>query len=816
MAKALSKGTKSAKTTKSPAKKAVKAVAKAPKKVDVPVIRKKPLKPTIKNLMIVESPAKAKTIEKYLGADFIVKASYGHVRDLTKGNKAIDIEGGFLPKYEVLEDKEKIIDELRKLSDKSEHIWLATDEDREGEAISWHLAEVLGIELKDAQRVVFNEITKKAIQKAIEKPRLIDINLVNAQQARRVLDRIVGFQLSPILWSKIRTGLSAGRVQSVAVRIIVERERDITQFNSESHFKVFAEFDLGGGVKLKAELNQKFNEEKEAQKFLEECIGANYSIKNLESKPAKKSPSAPFTTSTLQQEASRKLGFSVAQTMRVAQTLYEGGKISYMRTDSVNLSEDAREQARNMIHTSFGEKYHQPRTFKSKVANAQEAHEAIRPTDFTVQEVPGDRNEKRLYELIWKRTIASQMADAALEKTTATIEISTRKENFIAVGEVMKFDGFLKVYIEERDEDSDEEGQEGMLPPLKVGQVLKHNNSVARERFSRPPARYTEASLVKKLEELGIGRPSTYAPTISTIQKREYVVKDERQGNLRDYRELILAAGKVTREVLQENTGVEKAKLFPTDLGMMVVDFLVENFPQVLDFSFTAQVEEEFDEIATGTLRWNKMLETFYKDFSKTVIDTKENAERVNKEQELGVDPKTGRKITARFGRYGPFVQIEPEKEGDKPKYASLRSDQRLETITLEDALELFKMPRMIGEFEGEQMKVNIGRFGPYVQVGKTYFSIPKGEDPYSLTYERALEIIEAKRHAEANKLIADFGDDIQILRGRYGPYVKYKELNLRIPKDKDPEKLTLEDCHQLHEEQKDKPKRGKFTKKKS
>lgn len=770
-----------------------------------------------KNLMIVESPAKAKTIEKYLGSDFVVKASFGHIRDLPKGDDAIDINRGFEPKYEVLPDKKDIIKELKKIAQEAETVWLATDEDREGEAISWHLAKVLDLEPATTNRVVFNEITKKAITEAVSAPRRINIDLVNAQQARRVLDRLVGFHLSPILWSKVRTGLSAGRVQSVAVRLIVEREREVQNFKQSSTFKVVAEFDLGGNVILAAELKDKLPNEASAKAFLESCIGATYTITGLETKPGKRTPAAPFTTSTLQQEASRKLGFSVAQTMRVAQGLYEAGHITYMRTDSVNLSDFAIGQTKETVTRLYGKEYHKARKYQNKVASAQEAHEAIRPTDTNLQSVPGERNEQRLYELIWKRTIASQMEDAVLERTVATIGISTNKQEFIATGEVIKFEGFLKVYLESRDDEGEEEeGKNGMLPPINKGQVLKLSRTTAKERYAKHPPRYTEASLVKKLEELGIGRPSTFAPTISTIQKRDYVNRENRDGEEKPVTLLTLANDKITSKQAKETVGAEKAKMFPTDLGMLVTDFLIDYFPSILDFRFTAKVEEEFDEIANGKMIWNDMIGNFYGGFSTTVKQTKEEAQRVSKERELGVHPTTGEPIIAKFGKFGPFVQLGASEGETKPKYASLRADQRLDTITLEDALELFKLPRVLGQMEGNDIRVNIGRFGPYVQLGKEFFSIPKGEDPYSVTLERAVQIIDDKRNAEKNKVIKEFGPDIQILNGRYGPYVKMNGENLRIPKDKKAEDLTLEDCQALFEAQKDKPKKPAPRKRKA
>lgn len=764
-----------------------------------------------KNLLIVESPAKAKTIEKYLGKDFTVKASYGHVRDLPKGDDAIDVENGFEPQYEVISDKKDVIKDLKKLIKTAETVWLATDEDREGEAISWHLANVLDLDLNSTRRIVFNEITKGAVTKAIENPRTINRDLVNAQQARRVLDRLVGFRLSPVLWRKVRRGLSAGRVQSVAVRLIVEREREIMAFKATSTYRVSAVFTLETGQSLQATLASKIPTKEDAMSFLESCKGAEYHIKSLETKPTKKSPSAPFTTSTLQQEASRKLSFSVAQTMRVAQSLYEAGHITYMRTDSVNLSQDARNQAEATIVREFGEEYSNPRNYKNKNSNAQEAHEAIRPTNFGLIKLEDmERNEKRLYDLIWKRATASQMANAQLEKTTVEISVSTNDSIFKAVGEVLKFDGFLKLYLESKDEDAEDQDEEqGVLPPLTVGQELWLKQMEALERYSRPAPRYTEASLVKKLEEQGIGRPSTYAPTISTIQRREYVVKESRDGTPRDLGKLILANDEIEVTIKTETTGAEKAKLFPTDLGIVVNDFLVKFFPAILDYSFTAKVEEEFDQIAEGHKTWNQMIAEFYEDFAPQVEHIKETAERAGGERELGVDPKSGRKVIARLGRYGPMIQIGSSDDEEKPKYAKLRSNQRLETIELEDALELFKLPRVLGEMEEQPVKTNIGRFGPYVQLGGLFASLEEGDDPFTITFDRAVELIKAKREKEAKKVVLKLSDDVQVLNGRWGPYLKYHGKNVKIPKDMEPSTLTMEDCDRLFEESKNKPKRG-------
>ena len=782
-----------------------------------------------KNLVIVESPAKAKTIEGYLGKDYKVASSFGHIRDLPKGKGAIDIENGYEPTYEVSPDKKDVIKNLKKLAEDAEMVYLASDDDREGEAISWHLKEVLDLNDKNTRRIVFTEITKNAIKNAIENPRGIDIDLVNAQQARRVLDRLVGFELSPILWKKIKTGLSAGRVQSVAVRLIVDREREIVDFVAKSSFKVSAIFDLGKGKQLVADLSEKFSTEKEAMAFLESCKGATYSIGDLVKKPAKKSPAPPFTTSTLQQEAGRKLSMSVSQTMMVAQKLYEAGKISYMRTDSVNLSNEAVAGAVNQITSAYGKDFVQTRKYKTKSSGAQEAHEAIRPTDFSVMEAGADRNGQRLYELIWKRAIASQMADAELERTTATITISTNDKVLTAQGEVIKFEGFLKVYMESKDDEGDdsEEGGGKMLPPLTVGQKLDLNEMDATETFSRGPSRYTEASLVKKLEELGIGRPSTYAPTISTIQKRGYVIKENREGVDRKYQVLLLKPDNTISKTAQtEITGAEKMKLFPTNIAMIVNDFLVEHFQEVTNFSFTAEIEAHFDEIAAGKLKWKKMIDGFYKPFHKIVAKTEkvERSSVQNKSKELGVDPKTGKNIYVKLGRFGAYVQLgenpdDEKPDQEKPKFAGLRPGQFIENVTLADALELFKLPRTLGDFEELPMVANVGRFGPYVQHNKKYVSIPKGEDPYTITAERAEELIKNKREADANKLIKAFegNDEIQVLNGRFGPYIKAGKKNVKIPKGKEPKELTLEECVELAANAPEKKGRfGNFRKKKA
>ena len=779
-----------------------------------------------KNLLIVESPAKAKTIEGYLGKDFLVKSSYGHIRDLVKTDDAIDIKNNFAQKYEVPADKKAVVSELKKLAKEAEMVWLASDEDREGEAISWHLFETLDLKADKTKRIVFHEITKPAILKAIENPRRIDTNLVNAQQARRVLDRLVGFELSPVLWKKVKPSLSAGRVQSVAVRLIVEREREVNQFKPEAAFKVVAIFSTGHAKELfKAELPQRFAAEAEAEAFLNDCLKANFSVSSLETKPAKRSPAAPFTTSTLQQEASRKLGFSVSRTMQVAQKLYEAGKITYMRTDSVNLSETALDAAAKEIRSAYGETYHQLRKYKTKAAGAQEAHEAIRPTYFEVHTLNGDAAEKRLYELIWKRAIASQMAEAAFEKTTAKIHISTREEELVAQGEVMKFDGFLKVYMESTDEDDTEvnledSNEQAILPPLTKGQPLQLREMSATERYSRPPARYTEASLVKKLEELGIGRPSTYAPTISTVQNRGYVVKEDREGKTRNYQVLSLKEGQISKLSKTENTGAEKAKLFPTDIGAIVNDFLVEHFKGIVDFHFTAKVEKEFDEIAQGLKDWTKMLEAFYGPFHSEVENTLQNAERANGGRELGIDPASGKKISVRIGRFGPFVQIGDAEDEEKPRYASLRSGQMLESITLEEALDLFKLPKKVGLFEDKEMTVAIGKFGPYIRHNNAFYSLPKEVDPFDVDEAQAIEIIADKRKRDAEKLIKVFDEnpEARIENGRWGPYIKFGKLNIKIPKDKTPESLSYEEVVKLAEAaEKDGPKTGarRFARKK-
>lgn len=756
-----------------------------------------------KNLVIVESPAKAKTIEGYLGKDFKVVSSYGHVRDLPKDDMAIDIENGFKPTYEISKDKKDIIKNLKTEVKSSDIIYLASDDDREGEAISWHLKEALKLDDSRTRRIVFREITKNAILNAIKSPRGLDLDLVNAQQARRILDRLVGFELSPILWKKVKRGLSAGRVQSVAVRLVVEREREIEKFDSVSFFKITALFKINGSTTLKAELSKKYKTEEEALDFLNKCLNAEFSIKNLEQKPAKKSPAPPFTTSTLQQEASRKLSFSVSQTMSVAQKLYESGKISYMRTDSVNLSQEALDGAKSSIEQLFGKEYVKTRQYKSKSKSAQEAHEAIRPTNFMDQAGSSNYNENRLYELIWKRTVASQMAEAQIERTIATIGISTTPETLTAQGEVIRFDGFLKVYIESTDDEDGDGDTDGMLPPLTIGQILDLDNMLAKQGFTRPPARYTEASLVKKLEEMGIGRPSTFAPTITTIQKREYVLKESRDGRERISKELLLKNQKIDPSEKTEITGAEKSKLFPTNTAMIVNDFLVGQFPNIIDYSFTANVEKELDEIAGGNLEWNEMINGFYTSFHPDV----ENSSNITKSdigalRLLGVDPASGKNIYVRLARFGPCVQLGELDDEEKPRFSSLRKEQLIETITLEEALELFKLPRNVGEYEELPIDANIGRYGPYVRHGNKFYGLGEGDDPLTITQDRAIELIDAKRKDDATRIIKSFeeNEEFQILKGKWGPYLKAGKKNVKLPKDKKPEDLSYQECVELAE----------------
>lgn len=768
-----------------------------------------------KNLVIVESPAKAKTIEGYLGADYKVASSNGHIRDLPKSGQAIDIQHGFQPTYEITEGKQQLVRELKSLAKKADCVYLASDDDREGESISWHLKEALELNDSKIRRIVFREITKNAVLNAIQNPRGIDIALVDSQQARRVLDRLVGYDLSPVLWKKIKRGLSAGRVQSVAVRLVVERERAVYAFQPAAGFAITALFELGADKYLQAELPTRFKTEAEAHAFLTQCQDATFTVQNLEKKPAKRSPAPPFTTSTLQQEASSKLGYSVTRTMLLAQHLYEAGKISYMRTDSVNLSKEAIASAQLEVQTAYGADYFQARTYKTKSANAQEAHEAIRPTNFSQRVASSDSSEQRLYELIWRRAIASQMADAQLEKTTATIAVSSAPQALVAKGEVVKFEGFLKVYATSQDEAAT---QRGMLPPLTVGQVLLLDHMQARERFTKPPARFTEASLVKQLEERGIGRPSTYAPTISTIQKRGYIVKEDRPGKERPYTVLMLKDQKIERTQPTETVGTEKQKLFPTDTAMVVNDFLVAHFADITDYDFTAKVEEELDAIAQGGKSWQQMLTTFYNDFQPLVEQTTTLAPTsVNKARQLGKDPKTGQPVIARLGKYGPLVQL-GESEGETPpKFASLQADQRLENITLEDAMQLFALPRELDTFEGTPMFVNLGRFGPYIRHQDKFYSLPKEDDPHGVSSERAVEIIQAKRKADAEKLIKQFEEEptLQILNGRWGPYIKADKKNVRIPKDiTDPSSLTLAQCRELVEKAPEKKGKSRKTKK--
>jgi DNA topoisomerase-1 len=763
------------------------------------------------NLVIVESPAKAKTIEKFLGNKFLVKSSYGHIRDLVKKGLGVDIENNYKPEYVISEDKHAVVKDLKKFSKAAKHVWLASDEDREGEAIAWHLQETLGLDKSKTNRIVFHEITKNAIQNAINNPRSIDINLVDAQQARRVLDRLVGFEVSPILWKKVKPALSAGRVQSVAVRLIVDREREIIGFNSESFYRVYAVFNPDSSSEqfsLQAELNVKFKTLKETEDFLRHCISAKFTISGIEKKPAKKSPSPPFTTSTLQQEASRKFGFSVGQTMSIAQRLYEAGKITYMRTDSTNLSSFAIEAAKNTIINLYGAKYSKVRQYKTKSKGAQEAHEAIRPTELESATVSGTVQEKKLYDLIWKRTVASQMSDASLEKTVVTISISDNDVKFLATGEVLLFDGFLKVYIESSDDETEDKDSEGLLPPLKENQTLVYNEISALERFTQHPARYSEASLVKKMEELGIGRPSTYAPTVSTIIQRGYVTKEDRPGKSRDCLTISLKKGVVKKSKKQEIAGTEKAKLFPSDIGMLVNDFLVEHFKNVVDYNFTAKVEEQFDEIASGELEWTKMIDKFYKPFHSDIEKSKDISRPAASEKILGTDPKTGKQVSVRIARFGPVAQLgvsDNEQSTDKPVYASLKKGQLIESITLEEALKLFDLPRNIGQYEGLEMVVAIGRFGPYVKFGKQFVSLGKNDDPYTVTGERAIELIEDKRLKDREKTIKDF-EDIKVLNGRFGPYIFFEGNNYKLPKDVDKDSLTRQKCEELIEQQGRKP----------
>lgn len=757
-----------------------------------------------KNLVIVESPAKARTIEKFLGKDYKVESSFGHIADLPSKELGVDVDNNFEPKYIVDKEKKALVKKLKDLAKKADTIWLASDEDREGEAISWHLTETLDLDKKKTKRIVFNSITKSAIQKAIENPRDINYNLVNAQQARRVLDRLVGYQLSPVLWKKIKPGLSAGRVQSVAVRLIVERERDIELFKPEASFRVLAEFKTADAGVFTAKLNTTFATREDAEDFLKKNIGAIFSVSGLDKKPAKKSPSAPFTTSTLQQEASRKLYFSVGRTMQVAQRLYEAGLITYMRTDSVNLSGEAITMAKEAIIENYGKPYSHVRNFKGKSKGAQEAHEAIRPTNISDQSPSLDRDQTRLYELIWKRTIASQMSDAQLERTNVKIKSSTHNEEFAANGEVIKFDGFLKVYMEGIDDEDRVEEQEGMLPVMREGDVLENTYITATERFTRPPYRFTEASLVKKLEELGIGRPSTYAPTISTIQNRGYVEKGTIEGTARNYVQLTLDSGKIGQKKLIETVGSDKGKLVPTDIGMIVNDFLVSHFANILDYNFTAKVEENFDEIAEGEEDWQKIMKDFYRDFRPNVEHVEENADRASGERVLGTDPDTGRQVAVRLGRFGPMVQIGTVEEEEKPLFASLLPDQSLNTITYEEAMELFQLPRKLGVYKGEDIEANVGRYGPYVRFGKKFVSLDKGESAFEVDLDRAIELIREKEKADAP--IATYeGKEVTKGKGRFGPFIKWNGIFINVNKKYDFDKLSQDDIEELIEAKKQK-----------
>ncbi len=774
-----------------------------------------------KNLVIVESPAKAKTIEKFLGKDYKVMSSYGHIRDLKKHDFSIDIDHGFAPDYVVPDDKKKLVADLKKEASAAQTVWLASDEDREGEAISWHLYEVLGLKPENTRRIVFHEITKNAILHAIETPRGIDTNLVNAQQARRVLDRIVGFELSPVLWRKVKPALSAGRVQSVAVRLIVDREREINAFRPEQWYKVVADFAVadaaGGTVTLTAELTRRLHSRQEAEALLESCRGAEFSVSSIETHPVKRSPAPPFTTSTLQQEAARKLGFTVSQTMMVAQRLYESGHITYMRTDSVNLSSLALAACREEIAGLMGENYVKTRNYTTRIKGAQEAHEAIRPTYMSHQGIEGTQQERRLYELIWKRTLASQMADALIDKTNVEVGIKGRSETFAATGEVVRFDGFLRVYRESHDDEAADSGEGTALPPLEVGQMLECGQMTATERYTQQPPRYTEASLVKKLEELGIGRPSTYAPTISTIQQREYVVKGDREGGKRDFDVITLKGGKLSHAVRTETVGNDRGKLMPTDTGMVVNDFLTEYFPQILDYNFTANVERQFDDVAEGKTEWRQMMADFYAKFHPSVESAMAmKTEHKVGERVLGTDPKTGKAVSVKIGRFGPMAQLGSADDADKPKFSRLRKGQSIETITLDEALDLFKLPRVLGEYEGGEVQASTGRFGPYVRHGGKFYSLPKDADPLETTLDEAIEVIRKKREEDANRIAKTFPEEpgLEVINGRYGPYISYNKKNYKLPKGVDIASLDLPRCLEIIKEQDDKPAapRRRFT----
>lgn len=768
-----------------------------------------------KNLVIVESPAKAKTIEKFLGNGYTVLSSYGHIRDLKEKGLSVDVNNNFEPEYVIPPDKAELVKKLKKAAKEAQIVWLASDEDREGEAIAWHLHIVLGLNENDSKRIVFHEITKNAIQNAIKHPRNIDLNLVDAQQARRVLDRIVGFELSPILWKKIMPALSAGRVQSVAVRLIVEREREINRFNSEAFFRIQAQFLLSDGKTiLKSELNKRFKTEEEARSFLEKLKEATFTIEDINTRPGKKSPAPPFTTSTLQQEASRKMGFSVSQTMSIAQKLYEAGLISYMRTDSLNLSSLALNASQKEIRDEFGDEYVKIRQYHTKTKGAQEAHEAIRPAYMNNRTIEGTAQEQRLYKLIWERTIASQMADAELEKTTVTIGISNNPaDKFYVNGEVIKFDGFLRVYMEDTDDENQDEKTEALLPPMQLNEILSLTQAMATERLTQKPPRYTEASLVRKLEELGIGRPSTYAPTISTIQHRGYVIKGNKEGEQRPFTTLILKNKTISKNVKTEIVGADKNKLMPTDSGIVVNDFLIEHFPLVLEYNFTADLEKEFDKVAEGEMKWTETLRKFYELFHPVVEEVSSSkAERKIGERMLGTDPKTNKPVSVKIGRFGPFVQIGTAEDEEKPQFASLMKDQSIETITLEQALQLFNLPRTVGVLENKPVVASIGRFGPYLKFNNTFTTIPKEYDPYHITIEEAEKLIREKRERDANKIIKSFPEDekLRILNGRFGPYIAYDKTNYKIPKGTVPAELSYTDCMKIIKETPEKPVRGK------
>ena len=771
-----------------------------------------------KNLVIVESPAKAKTIEGFLGKEYTVKSSYGHVRDLNKNTLSVNIEKDFEPEYEISDDKKALVAELKKLSKASDTVWLASDEDREGESISWHLYEALDLKKKDTKRIVFHEITKSAILNAIENPRDIDMGLVAAQQARRVLDRLVGYELSPLLWKKVKPALSAGRVQSVAVRLIVEREEEIKNFVQSSAYRVTAQFTFmkdGQEYTVAAELPNRFDTEEETRKFVESCVNANYKVEAIEKKPASRFPAPPFTTSTLQQEAARKLGFSVANTMRIAQQLYESGKITYMRTDSVNLSSLALGMAKKEITENYGAEYVKTRQYQTKTKGAQEAHEAIRPTYLNQHTIKGTADERKLYELIWKRTIASQMADAQMERTNVNIGISTNDKQFVATGEVILFDGFLKVYMESYDDDRTEDTA-AILPPIEVGTALEMEKMEAQQRFTRHPLRYTEASLVKKMEELGIGRPSTYAPTISTIQKREYVTKGDIKGEPQTFKIITLKNNKITEKTGKENYGAEKGKLLPTDIGVLVNKFLIQYFESIIDYNFTANVEKEFDKIAEGEREWNAMIKDFYKGFHKQIVSTTENSGKFSGEKMLGIDPASGKKVYVKVGRFGPVAQIGDTESDEKPRFAGLKKDMSIESVTLEEVLKLFDFPRTLGEFEGKEITVAVGRFGPYIRHDNKFYSLAKTDNPALVDYDRAVEIINEKREKDLNNIIRTFDEDpeLRVLNGRFGPYIAYKKTNYKIPKDTEPTRLSYADCMAIVEDPKNAPKKKVVRKK--